>query len=85
MTCDVVVYGATGLVGRRVCAELDQNGVSFAIAGRELSRVRDWPSADRRGDDLSRAFAGAQVVVSTPPAAIAEPILVAALAALRTT
>jgi hypothetical protein len=81
VTCDVVVYGATGLVGRRVCAELDQNGVSFAIAGRELSRVRDWPSADRRGNELDRAFAGAQVVVNCAPAAIAEPILVAALAA----
>ena len=35
MTCDVVVYGATGLVGRRACDELDAAGAAFAIAGRD--------------------------------------------------
>jgi hypothetical protein len=81
VTCDVVVYGATGLIGRRVCAELDQHGASFAIAGRALHRVREWPSAERRGDALETAFANAQVVVNCAPAAIAEPVLRAALAA----
>jgi hypothetical protein len=81
VTCDVVVYGATGLIGRRVCTELDAGGVAFAIAGRDLARVVDWPHAERRGDDPSRAFDKAMVVVNCAPAAVAEPILCAALAA----
>jgi len=90
VTCDVVVYGATGLVGRRACAELDASGAAFAIAGRDaagLDALTAWPHADRhvaRADDdhaLAGAFAGARVIVNCAPAAIAEPILMAALAA----
>ncbi|HEY1815261.1 MAG TPA: saccharopine dehydrogenase NADP-binding domain-containing protein [Kofleriaceae bacterium] len=90
MTCDVVVYGATGLVGRAVCARLDEAGAAFALAGRDLAAlhaIADWPHAERLiapSDDpaaLARAFAGARVVVSCAPAAVDEPILVAALQA----
>jgi short subunit dehydrogenase-like uncharacterized protein len=67
------VYGATGLVGGRVCTELDAAGCAFAIAGRRahaLERLGElFPSATRRVatlDDpasLERAFAGARVVI----------------------
>ncbi|HEY3807924.1 MAG TPA: saccharopine dehydrogenase NADP-binding domain-containing protein [Kofleriaceae bacterium] len=90
MTCDVVVYGATGLVGRAVCARLDEAGAAFALAGRDvaaLHAIADWPHAERliaaSADPaaLARAFAGARVVVSCAPAAVGEPVLVAALQA----
>lgn len=35
MSTDVVVVGASGVVGRRVCAELDAGGVAFEPAGDE--------------------------------------------------
>lgn len=87
MSADIVVYGPTGLVGRRVCAALDAAGVAFAIAGRELGRVKEWPEAERRtahADDphsLSQVFAAARAVVSCAPMPVSEPVLVAALAA----
>jgi short subunit dehydrogenase-like uncharacterized protein len=93
MNTDVVVYGATGLVGRRVCADLDRGGVAFAIAGRRADAIdalgRELPSADKliatlgEPEALVRAFSGAKVVVNCagPLAAVGEPIVVAALAA----
>ena len=87
MTFDIVVYGPTGLVGRRVCAELEAAGIAFAIAGRELTRVTDWPKAERRtahADDphsLASVFAAARAVVSCAPASASEAVLIAALAA----
>ena len=88
---DVVVYGATGLVGGRVCTELDAAGCAFAIAGRRAHALETlgelFPAADRRvatlGDpaSLQRAFAGARVVVNCagPIRETGEPVLVAAL------
>jgi len=90
---DVVVYGATGLVGGRVCTELDAAGCAFAIAGRRAHALDQlgelFPSAGKRvatltePEALVRAFEGARVVVNCagPIAEVGEPVLVAALAA----
>ena len=93
MNTDVVVYGATGLVGRRVAADLDRGGVAFVIAGRRADAIdalgAQLPAADkcvatlREPEALVRAFTGAKVVVNCagPLAEVGEPIVVAALAA----
>jgi short subunit dehydrogenase-like uncharacterized protein len=90
---DVVVYGATGLVGGRVCTELDAAGCAFAIAGRRqhaLDALGElFPAAERRVaslDDpasLAHAFADVRVVVNCagPIRETGEPVLVAALEA----
>ncbi len=87
------MYGATGLVGGRVCAALDAFDIPFVVAGRrksELDKVAPLVGAtDVRAagiDDaqaLARAFTGAQVVVNcaNPLAEVGEPILLATLAA----
>jgi short subunit dehydrogenase-like uncharacterized protein len=88
---DIVVYGATGLVGRHVCGELDAAGASFAMAGRDeaaLDRL-SYAAADRHLaalDDeraLARAFKRARVIINCagPLAEVGEPVLLAALAA----
>ena len=89
----IVVYGATGLVGGRVCTALDAADVQFVVAGRRknlLDKVAALVGAtDIRVagvDDaasLARAFAGARVVVNcaNPLAELGEPILLAALEA----
>jgi short subunit dehydrogenase-like uncharacterized protein len=88
---DIVVYGATGLIGRHVCGELDAAGASFAIAGRDRAALErlSYSAADIHAatlDDaegLARAFDGTRVVVNCagPLAEVGEPLLVAALAA----
>ena len=93
MSCDVVVYGATGLVGRRVSADLDRGGVALVIAGRRADAIdalgARLPSADKaiatlgEPEALVRAFTGAKVVVNCagPLGEVGEPVVVAALAA----
>ncbi|HEY1559060.1 MAG TPA: saccharopine dehydrogenase NADP-binding domain-containing protein [Kofleriaceae bacterium] len=93
MSIDVVVYGATGLVGGRACTELDAAGVSFALAGRDARALDQlgtlFPTAGKRvaslaqPEALARAFDGARVVLNCagPIADLGEPVLVAALAA----
>ena len=71
---DVVVYGATGLTGRRACAELEAHGTSFAIAGRNAEALaalaHEFPAAEVRvaeltePSDLGDAFADAKLVLS---------------------
>jgi len=90
---DIVVYGATGLTGRRACAELEATGTAFAIAGRDADKLAElaaqFPAAAVRVasiDDpaaLARAFGDATVVLSCagPAGATNEPVLAAALAA----
>src|SRR4051812_17352830 len=90
---DILVYGATGLTGRRACAELEATGTAFAIAGRDPAKLQalaaEFPAAAVRvatTDDpaaLARAFGDAKVVLacSGPASAINEPLLAAALAA----
>jgi hypothetical protein len=68
---DVVVYGATGVVGRRICRAL--TGTSFTTAGRDTAPADD-PAA------LAHAFRGADVVINAA-SGVTEPIVVAALAA----
>jgi short subunit dehydrogenase-like uncharacterized protein len=86
----IVVYGATGLVGGRVCAALDADDVPFVAAGRrrgaleKLARLvgaTDWRVAELEHDALVTAFGGAQVIVNcaAPLALVAEPVLLAAL------
>ncbi len=90
MTADIVVYGATGVAGRHACGELDAEGASFAIAGRDehaLERLT-YAAADRRvatlddAHSLLNAFAHAKVVLNCagPLAEVGEPLLLAALA-----
>lgn len=89
---EIVVYGATGLIGGRVCAALDAVDVPFVAAGRrrtaleKLARLvgaTDWRVAELEHEALVAAFGGARVVVNCagPLADVAEPVLVAALAA----
>ncbi len=82
---DVVVYGATGLVGRRACAELDAAGASIAIAGRDRHALEQLalPAAEIRTGELARICDGARVVLNCagPLAELGEPVLAAALAA----
>lgn len=90
---DVVVYGATGLVGGRACTELDAAGVEFALAGRRAHALDAlgelFPSAGKRvatlaePEALARAFTGARVVINCagPLGELGEPVLVAALTA----
>ena len=90
---DVVVYGATGLTGRRACAELEAHGTSFAIAGRNAETLaalaHEFPAAEVRvaeltePRDLGDAFADAKLVLSCagPASTTNERLLVAALAA----
>jgi hypothetical protein len=87
----IAVLGATGEVGRRVCAQLA--GVDLAIAGRRRGALDALAAAlpgaaahvADAGDPaaLARAFAGARVVVNAagPLADTAAPVLAAALAA----
>lgn len=89
---EIVVYGATGLVGGRVCAALDAADVAFVAAGRRRSALEklatlvgatDWRVAELEHEPLVAAFGGAQVVVNCagPLAEVGEPVLLAALAA----
>ncbi len=88
----IVVYGATGLVGGRVCAALDAADVPFIAAGRRRAALEslatlvgatDWRLAELEHEALVAAFNGAEVVVNCagPLAEVAEPVLLAALAA----
>lgn len=89
----ITVFGATGVVGRRVCVELLRTGTPIAIAGRRAAalaelaptlpatRVHVADACD--GAALARAFAGTRVVVNAagPLRETAAPVLVGALAA----
>jgi short subunit dehydrogenase-like uncharacterized protein len=66
MSTDVVVYGASGLVGRRVCADLERGGVAFVRA---------------RRDTAAFAGASLVVNCAGPIAEVGDRVLVAALAA----
>jgi len=90
---DIVIYGATGLTGRRACAELEATGTAFAIAGRDGAKLAElgaqFPAAAvrvARIDDLAalaRTFGDATVVLNCagPAGATSEPVLGAAIAA----
>ncbi|MDX2087610.1 MAG: saccharopine dehydrogenase NADP-binding domain-containing protein [Kofleriaceae bacterium] len=89
----ILVFGATGLVGRGVCRALASSGIPFEIAGRSQSALaevaRELPVADGHVADatntasLAQAFAGARVVVNAagPLRETAVPVIEAALAA----
>ena len=89
----ILVFGATGLVGRGVCRALAAGGTPFEIAGRDQGALadlaRELPVAHvhaARAEDaasLARAFAGARVVVNAagPLRDTAVPVLEAALTA----
>lgn len=89
----IVVFGASGLIGRRVCRALAETGVPFEIAGRREAALADVAAevpvtythlADTHDPaTLAAAFAGARVVInaSGPLRDCAEPVLEAALIA----
>lgn len=89
----ITVFGATGLVGRRVCAELARTGTPFEIVGRdhaaltalaaELSAAHVHVATADDPESLARAFAGARLVLDAagPLRDCAEPVLEAALTA----
>lgn len=88
----IVVYGATGLVGGRVCTALDAADVPFVAAGRQRAALEKLArlvgAAEARVAELDHealvaAFAGAKVVVNCagPLAEIGDAVLVATLAA----
>lgn len=89
----IVVFGATGLVGRGVCAELARAGMPFEIAGRREAALAEVAAAVpvahvhiASAEDpasLAMAFAGARVVIDAagPLRECAEPVLQAALTA----
>ena len=88
----IAVYGATGLVGGRVCAALDAADVPFIAIGRRRQALEKLATlvgatesrvAELQHDALVAAFTGTQVVVNCagPLALVGEPVLLAALAA----
>jgi uncharacterized protein YbjT (DUF2867 family) len=89
----LLVFGATGLVGRGVCRALAAWGLPFEIAGRSEAALAEVAAevpvahahvADARdAASLARAFAGARVVIDAagPLADTAVPVLEAALTA----
>lgn len=87
---DVVVFGAGGLVGRRIAAELVGAGLRVVLAGRRAASlqatgldasIRVADASDARA--LAAAVAGARLVINAagPLIHTAEPVLAAALAA----
>lgn len=89
----IVVFGATGLVGTRICRELAAAGIPFEIAGRREAALHalaaELPVAHVHLADatapatLAAAFAGARVIVNAagPLRSCAEPVLEASLTA----
>ncbi|MBA3453337.1 MAG: saccharopine dehydrogenase NADP-binding domain-containing protein [Deltaproteobacteria bacterium] len=89
----ILVFGASGLVGRRVCRELAAVGVPFEIAGRREAALAEVAAempvtythvADARDPaTLAAAFAGARVIINAtgPLRDCAAPVLEAALIA----
>jgi short subunit dehydrogenase-like uncharacterized protein len=89
----ITVFGATGVVGRRLCAELGRQGATITAVGRHrealdelaqatpIAEIRIATAGDR--DALARAFAGSRVVVNVagPLRDTFAPVLRAALAA----
>jgi len=89
----IVVFGANGLVGRRVCAQLAKRSIAFEIAGRSEAKLAELAAnvsvahthlADATDPaSLARAFAGARVIINAaaPLAETAAPVLEAAITA----
>ena len=89
----IVVFGAAGLIGRRVCEALHRAHVPFEVAGRSQTALaaigRSLPVSHVHLADatdpasLARAFAGARVIINAaaPLAETAEAVLEAALTA----
>lgn len=89
----IVVFGAAGVVGRRICAQLAAAGVPFEIAGRRAAQLAEvsaaWPVAHTHIADtaapatLAAAFAGARIVINAagPLRGSAAAVLEAALTA----
>ncbi len=85
----IVVFGATGVVGRRICAELSRAAVPFEVAGRSREALEGLGAshvhlADAvRPESLAAAFSGARVVINAagPLRTTAEPVLAAAVTA----
>jgi short subunit dehydrogenase-like uncharacterized protein len=84
----IVVLGAAGVVGRRICKELAAANARYAIAVRRA--LPDRGAAERMtvcdafdAASLARAFADARIVVNAagPLRETAAPVLVAAMAA----
>lgn len=86
---EIVVFGATGVVGRRVCAELVRARMAFAAVGRDRGKLGATAAAAIHLADandapaLARAFGGAEVVIdaSGPRHDTAAQVLAATLAA----
>jgi len=85
---DICVFGADGVVGRRICIELTAAGAAFSIATRRA--VSDPGVAVRAhladafdAASLAAAFSGARVVINAagPLRETAAPVLVGALSA----
>lgn len=85
---EIVVFGASGVVGRRICEALSHARIGFAVAGRDRDRLAAIGGpvhvADASDDAaLVRAFTGARVVIDAagPLRDTAAPVLCAAMAA----
>ncbi|MEA3246188.1 MAG: NAD-dependent epimerase/dehydratase family protein, partial [Gemmatimonadota bacterium] len=67
----IVVAGASGFIGRALCAELESRGLRITRVGRRATSDIRWPEPGKEfGDEAVRAFAGARAVVSL----VGEPI-----------
>jgi short subunit dehydrogenase-like uncharacterized protein len=79
---EIVVVGASGLVGQRVAGELVREHVSIALVARHEPEDIDVPVrlTDVHDPKLADAFAGAKVVINcaSPLRETAAPVLVAA-------
>ncbi len=84
---EICVFGAGGVVGRRICGELAATGTPFSVAtrapitGHAAARAVLADASD--AGSLAAAFAGARVVINAagPLRETAAPVLVGAMAA----
>lgn len=61
----IVVAGASGFIGRALCAELERRGLRITRVGRRATADIRWPAPGEEFDAVAvRTFAGARAVVS---------------------
>lgn len=80
----IVVAGASGFIGRALCAELERRGLRITRVGRRATSTVRWPEPGVEfGDEAVRAFAGARAVVSLAGTPISERWTAARKRAIR--
>lgn len=80
----IVVAGASGFIGRALCAELERRGLRITRVGRRATSDVRWPAPGGEFEgDAVRAFAGARAVVNLVGESISERWTTARKRAIR--